>query len=618
MGEVGLNHNNMDTPAVRNQNMGNLKDPSTGSFRSFSDPIDGKAALYNDLTSKMTGTSTTGINGGSSLLDFANTYAPKSDKNDPVQYAANLANKMGISPDTKIGTLMPRIDDFASAVASNEDPSAVYKSHTPIQGMTQEQPQEQSAYNPKPFSNPSGNPSGVGTVDYSGSSTPTPIKSDSQTSPSIGDIASGRITDASNAISDYASGKQGAVSTGLQVVGAVAGGAGDLVNKAVEATPVLGTAFKWIEKTIGSGINDFTKTDYGQSVVNQISDFAQQHPELSKDIGAGINIATAIPILKGFGVVKNAVLDAGSLALKNVAEKSMVSDLTNSLTPKIGKQALAKSPDAIKTLVQERAIPDIVDGKYNFDEAKKTLGDSISHIDNTEMQPLLEQVSQNQSIGQSLNTLKQLAIKEAENDVSIKEAGMVPRAIKQIEARFDGWEYSYGDTIKLDTQNRLKIGSGKFTEWGTPEGSADKAIYHALQSNIEDVAKKNGLADVEAINQKMSRLIKAQGIIPQLEGKKVSKGIISGLVRTGATAGGETVGRAFGAPPLVGGFIGYNAEKLGEKIAPKAIRQGILNRTAPDAIRQPIGKSIKTVSKGLLYNLANQQRQKKLQEPLTQ
>lgn len=102
------------------QNPGDLKDPSTGQLRNFSDPVEGKAALYNDLTSKMTGTSSTGIGPNSSLLDFSKTYAPASDKNDPIQYAANLANQLKVSPDTPIGTLLPRIDDFANAVSHNE------------------------------------------------------------------------------------------------------------------------------------------------------------------------------------------------------------------------------------------------------------------------------------------------------------------------------------------------------------------------------------------------------------------------------------------------------------------------------------------------------------------
>jgi hypothetical protein len=106
-------------PTDRN-NPGDLKDPSTGEIRNFPTPEDGKAALYNDLTAKMTNKSGTGLNGQSSLSDFAKTWAPASDNNDPIQYTANLANQLGVSPDTQIGTLMPRIDDFATAISHNE------------------------------------------------------------------------------------------------------------------------------------------------------------------------------------------------------------------------------------------------------------------------------------------------------------------------------------------------------------------------------------------------------------------------------------------------------------------------------------------------------------------
>lgn len=104
---------------TKNNNPGDLKN-SSGNFQSFSSIPEGKAALYNDLTAKMTGTSNTGLNGDSSLIDFSKKYAPSSDNNNSLQYAANLANKLGVSPDIKIGSLMPRIDDFANAISSNE------------------------------------------------------------------------------------------------------------------------------------------------------------------------------------------------------------------------------------------------------------------------------------------------------------------------------------------------------------------------------------------------------------------------------------------------------------------------------------------------------------------
>lgn len=108
------------TVAQRNNNPGNLKDPSTGAFRTFSTPEQGFQALQKDLLSKMTGATSTGLTANSSLLDFAKVYAPSSDNNNPTQYAQNLATQLGVPTDTKIGTLVSRVNDVARAIAQNE------------------------------------------------------------------------------------------------------------------------------------------------------------------------------------------------------------------------------------------------------------------------------------------------------------------------------------------------------------------------------------------------------------------------------------------------------------------------------------------------------------------
>lgn len=110
----------MPTVADRNLNPGNLKDPSTGSFRTFGSHQEGYAALLNDLQSKMTGTTSTGLGPSSTLADFSKTYAPPSDNNDSAQYAANLANTLGVRPDAQLGSLKDRIGDMAQAIARNE------------------------------------------------------------------------------------------------------------------------------------------------------------------------------------------------------------------------------------------------------------------------------------------------------------------------------------------------------------------------------------------------------------------------------------------------------------------------------------------------------------------
>jgi hypothetical protein len=103
-----------------NNNPGDLHDPSTGAFQNFSNPGQGFAALLNDLQNKIKGNTKTGLNGNSTLMDFAAKWAPDSDGNNSGNYAANLANSLGVRPDAKLSDLQSRLPDFANAVAKHE------------------------------------------------------------------------------------------------------------------------------------------------------------------------------------------------------------------------------------------------------------------------------------------------------------------------------------------------------------------------------------------------------------------------------------------------------------------------------------------------------------------
>jgi hypothetical protein len=120
--------------ANRNNNPGNLKDPSTGQFRQFSSPQEGYAALLNDLEIKKSGQSKTGLTPDSTLADFAKVYAPASDKNDPAQYTANIANHMGARPDARLREL--DTGKWAEAIANAEG----YKGQTSNREQTQVAP----------------------------------------------------------------------------------------------------------------------------------------------------------------------------------------------------------------------------------------------------------------------------------------------------------------------------------------------------------------------------------------------------------------------------------------------------------------------------------------------
>jgi len=151
------------TLADKNYNPGNLRDPKTGAFRTFSSESEGYAALMNDLQSKVTGNTSTGLIPDSTLYDFSSVYAPSSDKNHPAQYTANLANSLGVRPDTKLSDLANRIPDFAQAIARNEGYSAA-RNFT----AQQQQPSTQQNTQVQPSIQPSIQPQGKSVTAFMG------------------------------------------------------------------------------------------------------------------------------------------------------------------------------------------------------------------------------------------------------------------------------------------------------------------------------------------------------------------------------------------------------------------------------------------------------------------
>jgi hypothetical protein len=110
----------MSTPASTNNNPGNLKDPQTGAWQKFSSPQEGFSALINDIQSKQTGNTRTGLGPDSSIAQLIKVYAPAKDNNNPVQYAKAIAAKLGVPVTTPIARIPTRA--LASVIANYEDP----------------------------------------------------------------------------------------------------------------------------------------------------------------------------------------------------------------------------------------------------------------------------------------------------------------------------------------------------------------------------------------------------------------------------------------------------------------------------------------------------------------
>jgi hypothetical protein len=101
-----IQDNNGNTTYVQYDKDGNVITQSLGNI--------GKSNQYG------TSTATGGLSPDSTIQDFFSTYAPKSDGNDPIAYANDVAQQLGIDPSTPITQLAGKESDMANAIATHE------------------------------------------------------------------------------------------------------------------------------------------------------------------------------------------------------------------------------------------------------------------------------------------------------------------------------------------------------------------------------------------------------------------------------------------------------------------------------------------------------------------
>lgn len=108
-----------DSIAFKNNNPGNIRSVG-GGFKSYDTIEEGYNDLTNYIQRAMTGKHKA-YDPNESLLDFCKTYSPKSDGNDPVAKANIIAKDLGVSLDTPISKLLPKLQDFVKSLIKTED-----------------------------------------------------------------------------------------------------------------------------------------------------------------------------------------------------------------------------------------------------------------------------------------------------------------------------------------------------------------------------------------------------------------------------------------------------------------------------------------------------------------
>lgn len=297
--------------------------------------------------------------------------------------------------------------------------------------------------------------------------------------------------------------KQSGASKVLQTVGNAAGFVGDIGLEAVKAvTP------NKVEDVVSGGIKKVAQTKPVQDVLGKYNQWAQAHPEASKNLQAVVDIASIIPAGKGVQIAgkvaakgaqktATAVTSAG----KGVA-KGIGSATESVLKPANIMQRVARIPKQAQAKFKEMAGEDV--GEYL---SKRGMFDNIE-------QQLFERFSASKATAdEALASLKgnfsptpvKTALSELKKrEVRVSSPGALSPDLKRVmelSNKLDsgGLNMSEINEVKRLFERNVRL---DFVKQNLPEGVARSTnIDNALRQWQSTQAEKLGLKDLPKINR---------------------------------------------------------------------------------------------------------------------
>lgn len=420
--------------------------------------------------------------------------------------------------------------------------------------------------------------------------------------PNLGKIGSGLVSNISNRITDLGKstnpvterGLGGLPSTLIQGAGAIAGGVGDVINAGLQLIPGVQAG----EELLGKGVQKLADTETGKEITASMQALIAEHPEFAKDVEAGINIASLIPLFKGLSIGKAAATDATTVAFKNSLEKGAIEEIKGILPTKAARSvatAEARGLKPIDQLVKEQKyLPQVVENPatgrhiYSSERGAKELQRSLE-VDEDRLQELLKK-GINRNVGISIEQTRQKVLNDIAQEYQL--SGNYTPAVKAVNDYFDSIKASSKgrDYIDLNELNEIKRdvrSAVNFDNLSTKSSAVKYQIGQSLMSQIEEVAQKAGIEGVPAINKLMGQKLEALKILKAIDGRSVKGG--GGLFREGAAdiAGvvGEAAGNTVGVP-LAGTFAGRGlARSVLRRPPPSKVGKLSRTRTTPTTRR---------------------------------
>lgn len=376
-----------------------------------------------------------------------------------------------------------------------------------------------------------------------------------------------------NAIGDTVSGKINPVSGLIRTAGAGLGAVGDVTDDILSNTPVVGGIYRGLTDIIGSAAGGVMESEAGQAGIKKYGEFAAKHPELAGNIEPAIDIATALPLLRGFKKAKEGVKGAVGNVLHGKTDDALET-VSAPLTPKETARALATrgttkkgllgdvhlADDPFDVKVKEAVtanVPKFNPSKgllYNINETRNSVNRLKNDLKKTMQELGQDRIYSFRELGSSLSRVEMPDIVAADETLARLHGLLIQRALNiakkkggkvsnllDVRQEFDNMiKKQYGDIYSSERYSPLKSvvmeirnELNDFTARNLPEGSGyeDSLLdQHLLLEALENMSEKASKGATKEL-----------GVTPMGQfGKKHP--IIKGLAKTGGVAAAQGAG----------------------------------------------------------------------------
>lgn len=370
----------------------------------------------------------------------------------------------------------------------------------------------------------------------------------------------------------------------LRGAGEIAGGINDIIGAVTNvginavANPIsnIPAVQKFASSAPVSGGLDAINNLIG-SASNAYQGFAQQHPNISKDMASIGNLASIYGMAKGTQAVGSAAADTklGQKAIGAVQDNA-VNNLEDTYNELLSGQAPSKAKKFYnaqnvteaknaagtmgtppqRTLAEAGIIPKQEGSKLATLDQADAFRQSAAPLAQTNQEAL--RVVDKAVPPVPLDDIQAKAIEQirASNNTSAQKEAMVRQIQKEIEAT----KAEYGDAVPPSILDKIKSQhwdaakkNKAFDNAGNLQRNVNYSMGSALQKTIEQVASDAGYNDVAQLNRHIGDVQEAANFLEGLNGKVLKKGQLGGYAAKGL---GALVGSHGG---MLGTVIGYKA-----------------------------------------------------------